>query len=188
MSRPISRGVLVLIIAAGMLLTGALGALGALYVQAQAYRETVQEVCADKAAEGGRECTPQQLKGEPGAKGDPGKDGADGRGVVDQQCIDGVWHVYYSDNVNDYDAGPCTGTAGADGKDGKPGQDGEDGVGSPGPTGPPGTDGKDGADGRGVSDQQCEQNDDGTWTWHVYYTDETVDTAAGPCYSPGLLD
>lgn len=126
-----------------------------------------------------------------GPKGDPG------RGIAPngQKCINGVWQVTYTDGAVDYNAGPCgpgeDGSDGNTGPSGAPGTDGEDGESIVGPTGPAGTngtDGVDGKDGRGIQDQECEPPAvEGTWRWHVYYDDGTVDTDAGPCYWPGPL-
>ncbi|NUQ88915.1 MAG: hypothetical protein HOQ43_10685 [Glycomyces artemisiae] len=128
-----------------------------------------------------------------------GPKGDTGRGIArnGQKCINGVWQITYTDGAVDYDAGPCgPGEDGADGEtgpSGAPGTDGQDGESIVGPTGPAGAngeDGEDGADGRGIAEngQKCQPPAvDGTWRWHITYTDGTVDEDAGPCYRPGPL-
>lgn len=126
-----------------------------------------------------------------------GPKGDTGRGIAPngQKCIDGVWQVTYTDGAVDYNAGPCgpgedgaDGNTGAAGPSGPPGIDGQDGTN--GLNGENGLDGADGKDGRGVAENgfKCEPPAvDGTWRWHVTYTDGTVDEDAGPCYWPGPL-
>lgn len=82
-----------------VVILGAGGGLGAvMYVTAQQEaaaeaqraddaQATVAEVCADKAAEGGEECTPEQLRGE---KGETGATGAQGPGPTDAQVYAAV--------------------------------------------------------------------------------------------------
>lgn len=90
MNRPIRLRVVVLITAAAVLLAAAVGAFVALAVQARAYKETVQQVCADKVAEGGEECTDKQLKGDPGPPGEKGEQGDPGPGPTDAQVYTAV--------------------------------------------------------------------------------------------------
>lgn len=152
---------------------------------------TLQQVCAERAADG-RPCTDDQLKGAPGPQGEQG---VPGRGIVKngQKCVGGVWQITYTDGEVDYNAGPCgAGEDGADGKIGPSGKTGEDGTdGTDGADGAPGAPGAPGVDGRGIAEDglKCQPPVvEGTWRWHVTYTDGTVDEDAGPCYKPGPLD
>lgn len=94
--------------------------------------------------------------GSPGAPGTPGDEGVKG-----------------GDGSN--------GSAGSTGQPGEKGSDGKDGAdGAPGPQGPAGVDGTNGTngvDGRGIRSTSCEP--DGTWL--ITYTDDTTETADGPC-------
>ncbi|NUU21590.1 MAG: hypothetical protein HOV68_08760 [Streptomycetaceae bacterium] len=94
--RYVVAGVVVVVFV--VLIAGGAGLGAAMYVTAQqeaaaeaqradAAQATVAEVCADKAAEGGEECTPEQLRGE---KGDTGATGAQGPGPTDAQVYAAV--------------------------------------------------------------------------------------------------
>jgi hypothetical protein len=75
-------------------------------------------------------------------------------------------------------AGGSTGSAGQSGEKGADGKDGSDGKdGAPGTPGADGVNGTNGADGRGIRSVACQ--DDGTWL--ITYTDDTTETADGPC-------
>lgn len=157
----------------------------------------------DRKANGEEPVAPSvdELLANPELRGPKGDTGATGRGIArnGQKCINGVWQITYTDGAVDYNAGPCgPGQDGSDGKpgpSGSPGANGEDGTdgtnGTDGSDGAPGLPGADGTDGRGIAENgvQCQPPAvDGTWRWHITYTDGSVDEDAGPCYRPGLLD
>jgi hypothetical protein len=102
---------------------------------------------------------PVGAPGSPGAPGTPGTPGEAGeKGGVG--------------------AGGSTGSTGQPGEPGADGKDGSDGKdGAQGPAGADGENGTNGADGRGIRTVACQ--DDGTWL--ITYTDDTTETADGPC-------
>lgn len=78
------------IAAIAVLLLALVAELGYLIYRDGQQAQTLGQVCADKVAEGGTECTDEQKQGIPGPQGEQGETGAQGPGPTDAQVFAAV--------------------------------------------------------------------------------------------------